>query len=99
MSQASASHPELRAARARLAFAELRDAGEIAARENAIRALPVVAWKGRTLYTIRCQGTSGRGPHDTNVPESTLWAVLDFRAFRCPFHANDTPATYTKDNS
>lgn len=90
MSQATASHPEARAARARAAFVEYRSGHEILARQRAIRALPQVVWKGRILYTLRCHGTSGKGPHDTNVPESLLWALLDFRAFRCPFHVNDT---------
>jgi hypothetical protein len=88
MTQASAAHPEKKAARAREAFIEVRGNAEALARGIAIEALPTVQWKGRTLYVIRCHGLSGKGPHDTNVPESVLWSVIDFRAFRCPYHAN-----------
>lgn len=88
MSQASAPHAVARAARAKSAFAELRTEAEVEARAAEIAALPTVAWKGRTLYVLRCRGLSGKGPHDTNVPEGLLWSLLDFRAFRCPFHAN-----------
>lgn len=52
-----------------------------------IRALPQVEWKGRKLRTIRCQGEFGKGPHDVNVPESLLWTLRHFEAFRCPYHA------------
>lgn len=72
--------------RARAAFRLFRP-GEERQRATQIAALPQVAWRGRALYTLRCQGDFGRGPHDVNVPEAHLWALIDFRAFRCPFHA------------
>ncbi len=60
-------------------------------RAEQIRALPTREWKGHTLYTIRCHGTRGKGPHDCHVPESLLWSLMDFRAYRCVFHAGDDP--------
>lgn len=51
-----------------------------------IDALPEVEWKGKLLRTIRCHGTTGRGPHDVNVPESLLWALLDPARYVCAFH-------------
>ncbi len=93
MTQASAPHATARALRARADFVAQRSGPEILARQRAIRALPTVQWKGRILYTLRCHGTSGKGPHDTNVPEGLLWALLDFRAFRCPYHVNDSLET------
>ncbi len=59
------------------------------AREREIAALPVVAWKGRTLYTLRCQGISGKGPHDVNVPLGMLWHLLTLQRFLCVYHAGD----------
>ena len=60
-----------------------------ARREREIAALPTVQWKGRTLYTLRCQGTSGKGPHDVNVPVLLVWHLMDLRHFFCPYHAGD----------
>lgn len=65
---------------------ELMDA--YAERRAFIASLPTVNWKGRTLYTLRCNGTTGRGPHDVNVPPSLLWCLIEPRAYRCQFHAN-----------
>ena len=56
-------------------------------RQREIDALPLVEWKGRWLRTIRCTGERGRGPHPVNVPESLLWALIDFSVFRCQYHA------------
>lgn len=89
MTLAAASHPEARTARARAAFMEVRGLAEVPRRQAEIDTLPRVLWRGRVLYTLRCHGTSGKGPHDTNVPEALLWALIDLRAFRCPYHAND----------
>ena len=61
------------------------DAGT-AKREAQIAELPKVEWNGRTLYTLRCQGDYGKGPHDMNVPESLLWNLIDLGVFYCPFH-------------
>lgn len=58
-------------------------------RETCIQALPLIVWKGRQLRTIRCQGTSGKGPHDVNVPEALCWHLIDLRGFYCPYHAGD----------
>ena len=64
--------------------------GEHAARRAAeIAALPTVNWKGRRLYTIRCHGTSGQGPHDCNVPLALVWALIDLRRYVCMYHAGD----------
>ena len=60
-----------------------------AKRETEIAALPVVLWKGRTLYTLRCNGTSGKGPHDVNVPLMLVWHLIDLRRFFCVYHAGD----------
>jgi hypothetical protein len=60
-----------------------------AQRERDIAALPTVPWKGRTLYTLRCQGISGKGPHDVNVPLALVWHLVDLRRFFCPYHAGD----------
>ncbi len=80
-------HGERAAPRARHAFAEYR--GLVAERERAaeIAVLPQATWKGRTLYTITCHGTTGRGPHRVNVPEALLWSLIEIGAFRCPYHA------------
>lgn len=71
------------------AFLECREMVDAFQRAEQIESLPVVQWKGRTLYTIRCQGTRGKGPHDCHVPERILWSLIDFRAFRCAFHFGD----------
>lgn len=62
---------------------------DAARREADIARLPVVIWKGRTLYTIRCCGTSGKGPHDVNVPLSMAWHLVSLGRFFCPYHAGD----------
>jgi len=60
-----------------------------AAREREIAAIPTVEWKGRTLYTIRCNGTSGKGPHDVNLPLAMVWHLRNLRRFYCVYHAGD----------
>ena len=84
-------HLERQRERARSAFIEVRGLEAVAQRQAEIDALPTVEWKGKTLRTLRCNGTSGKGPHDTNVPEDLLWALIDFRIYRCPYHCNDDP--------
>ena len=59
---------------------------DVAARERAIAALPVVDWKGRPLHTLRCQADFGIGPHDVNVSESLLWAIVSLDHFLCSWH-------------
>lgn len=61
----------------------------VAIREAEIAALPTVTWKGRTLYTIRCHGTSGKGPHDVNVPLAVVWHLINLHRYFCPYHAGD----------
>jgi hypothetical protein len=60
-----------------------------AQRQAEIDALPSVVWKGRTLYTLRCSGTSGKGPHNVNVPLAMLWHLLSLTRFYCVYHAGD----------
>lgn len=80
---------ERQAERAKQAFIDVR--GRIAAMERwvEILALPEVTWKGRTLRTIHCHGTSGKGPHDCNVPEGLLWSLMSLDGFLCVYHAGD----------
>lgn len=54
-----------------------------------IAALPTVEWKGRTLYTLRCHGTRGKGPHDVNLPESLLWNLIGLTHYCCVYHAGN----------
>lgn len=54
-----------------------------------IAALPTVIWKGRTLYTLRCCGTSGHGPHNYNVPLMMVWSLIGLENFYCVYHAGD----------
>lgn len=72
--------------RTRAAYVQMR--GEEAAVQRAaeIAALPTVQFKGRTLYTIRCCGTTGKGPHDRNVTEPVLWSLISLDYHLCPFH-------------
>lgn len=78
---------ELReASRARAAFVQTHGDGAANHRQWQIDQLPKIIRKGRQLYTLRCRADFGKGPHDVNVPEHVLWALIDFRAFRCPFH-------------
>lgn len=82
-------HFQRQADTAREAFVEMCGPARAFIRQHQINQLKTVEWKGKTLYALRCHGTSGKGPHDTNVPESLLWSLIDLRAFRCPYHAND----------
>jgi hypothetical protein len=60
-----------------------------ARREREIAALPTVSWKDRTLCTLRCQGTSGKGPHEVNVPLAAAWHLISLSRFFCVYHAGD----------
>ena len=63
------------------------DASDQTVRSYEIQHLPAVEWKGRTLRTITCHGTSGKGHHRVNVPESLLWQLMSVHYFMCPYHA------------
>jgi hypothetical protein len=67
-------------------FREVRGDDEYARREAEIAAAPVVEWKGKTLRTLRCNGTTGKGPHDVHLAESRLWCLIDLRSYRCAYH-------------
>ena len=86
MKRAGGLHHERQTATARRLYRETRGETAEAERAREIAALPAVQWKGRTLYTLRCQGDYGKGPHDQNLPEATLWALFDLRVYRCPYH-------------
>lgn len=58
-------------------------------RHTTAGSLPLVTWKGKSLRTLRCNGTSGKGPHSQNVTEGQLWALIDLRHWRCAFHPAD----------
>lgn len=58
-------------------------------RHAEIAALPTVQWKGRTLYTLRCHGWTGNGPHDVNVPLVLIWSLIALDQFYCMYHAAD----------
>ena len=58
-------------------------------REREIAHLPTVEWKGHTLYTIRCHGTRGKGPHDCHVAESMLWNLIGLDGYCCVYHRDD----------
>lgn len=75
--------------------------GEDAARQRdaEIAALPMVEWKGKTLYTIRCRGTSGKGPHLVHLPPGHLYALIDLRWHLCPYHVNDVVEERIADES
>ena len=72
--------------KARAAFESARTEADVVRRASDIEALPLVEWKGRTLRTLRCHGTTGKGPHDINVPEGMLWALLSLNEYVCAFH-------------
>lgn len=82
-------HTDASTRRARAAFVAWRGPVDVVRRAEEIASLPVIEWKGKTLYALRCVGTSGKGPHTVNVPESLLWTLIRLDDFLCPFHTND----------
>ena len=86
MRRAVPLHPAAMRRRMRRLFVELRGEVDARFRELEIGALPVVEWKGAKLRTLRCNGSTGKGPHLVHVPEGVLWALIDFRAYRCVYH-------------
>lgn len=86
---ASSPHQAARARRARVAYREYLGGEAERQRAEQIAALPTVRWKGRRLKTIRCHGTTGKGPHDCNVPEGLLWALISLSGFHCAYHPRE----------
>lgn len=86
---AMAPHEVARCARTRGYYRDALGVEAEARRAAEIDALPRAEWKGRQLRTIRCHGTSGKGPHDCNVPESMLWALIGMVPFYCVYHRDD----------
>lgn len=86
MKHAVPLHPDASRQRMRRLFVNVRGDVDARFRELEIGALPAVVWKGAHLRTLRCLGTTGRGPHNVNVPEALLWSLIDLRAYRCPYH-------------
>jgi len=86
---ARSPHQARRIIDTRLAFVQMRGAVASEVRAAEIAALPEVTWKGRQLRTVRCHGTTGKGPHDVHVPESLLWVLIDTRWFYCPYHPRE----------
>lgn len=82
-------HLDVKEQRTRAYFTEFRGCALTDARQAQIDALPLVEWKGKRLHTLRCHGTSGKGPHNVNVPASLLWSLIDLTRWRCPFHSGD----------
>jgi hypothetical protein len=74
-------------ATARSGFLVVRGWDETEAREAEIRERPSKDWKGKRVYAIRCNGTTGKGPHEMWVTEAVLWALIEPSAFVCPFHS------------
>jgi hypothetical protein len=81
-------HEDRRTATAQRAFVELCGPAQALIRSVQIEHLPAVEWKGRTLRTLRCEGSTGKGPHDVHVPESLLWSLISLTHYHCPYHAN-----------
>jgi hypothetical protein len=86
---AHAPHEQARCERTRAYYRDALGVESENLRAAEIAALPRAEWKGRQLRTIRCCGTSGKGPHDCNVPESMLWALIGLRPFYCVYHRDD----------
>lgn len=86
MKQAVSRHEDRVLDTAKRAFIDIQGVDAAPQRAREIAALPAVNWKGRALYTVRCDGPYGKGPHDVNLPESVLWALIDVRHCLCPYH-------------
>lgn len=81
------SHQDRRDARAKQAFLALRGPADLAVREAQIQSLPHSVWRGHAVYAITCHGSTGKGPHQVNVPLALLFSLIEIEAYRCPFHA------------
>ena len=87
MKRACPLHEDAKSALVRAAYLDIAGPERTEERAAEIASLPTVEWRGRILRTIRCTGTTGRGPHDMHVPESLLWSLIDLGRYRCPYHA------------
>lgn len=76
-------------ARAKAFAMEMLGPDGTARREREIAALPTIEWKGKTLHTLRCHGTRGKGPHDVHLPEYVLWHLAGLTHYRCVYHTGD----------
>ena len=81
-----ARHPHLATLRAKAEFREHRGLASTVARAHAIARLPSKVWRGVRVYEVRCCGDFGRGPHLQFLPAGHLWALIDIRRHRCPWH-------------
>lgn len=79
-------HAEAWLERARASYTELCGQSATIHREAEIRGLPSLAWRGQLLRTLRCHGSTGKGPHDHHVPEALCWSLIDLHHFYCAFH-------------
>lgn len=86
---AAAPHADARLDRTKSMYRDMCGPVSTLMRECEIATLPAVEWKGKTLRTIRCHGTSGKGPHDCNVPEALLWSLMSLKHFLCVYHSGD----------
>ena len=68
-------------------FVELRGVAAAAKRARDIGGRHSKLWNGRRVWQVRCNGTTGRGPHDMFVPAAALWNLISVSEFRCPYHA------------
>ena len=89
-------HEANRLVRYRRYYRDFSGEAEEVRRAREIDALPLVEWRGKHgtkppqwLRTIRCHGVTGKGPHDCNVPESLLWALMTLREFHCVYHPKE----------
>ena len=76
-------------ARAKAALVAARGVDGAVRRAREITGRSSRLWRGRRVWQIRCTGTSGNGPHELYLEAAVLWSLIDLRAFRCPYHAND----------
>ena len=95
MKRAYGLHPDSDDSRSERFAREFMGGEWCARRQDEIDALPTKEWKGRTLYTIRCQGVRGKGPHAVHVPKSLLWQIVSLTDYFCVYHAADRLLRFT----
>lgn len=96
MKPSAGLHYQAQARRARTAHVLIRNERSALNRDAEIAALPTVEWKGKTLHTILCHGTSGRGAHVVHVPPGLLYALIEIDGYLCPYHVNDRVAEVSR---